>query len=134
VAGCGDSFAADVAPYLGTWSRVEGGEPDPVSTLVVTRTDKGAEIVFSGPDGDTSETVAATVVDDSLACVLPSGSDLLGEASLAPAGASGATAVSDVRLSLGEDGQLVVDLVLADGTLEPILIYERVSGVATAGP
>jgi hypothetical protein len=41
---------------------------------------------------------------------------------------------SDLRLSLEENGQLVVDLVLADDTLEPIWIYERSSPAAPAEP
>jgi hypothetical protein len=39
-----------------------------------------------------------------------------------------------LRLSVDENGRLVVDLVLGDGTLEPIWIYERAAGAAPIGP
>ena len=41
---------------------------------------------------------------------------------------------SELQLSLDENGQLVVDLVLADGTLEPVWIYERMAAPSPAEP
>jgi len=41
---------------------------------------------------------------------------------------------ANLQLSLDEDGQLVVDLVLADDTLQPIWIYERTDGVRPSAP
>lgn len=135
VMGCGGSTTGDVAPYLGTWLRVEAGEPNPAFTLVVTGTEDGADVTLSNQSNGMSETVAATLEDGSLACLLPFEDDPLGAAmSPAPAGAAGAPAGSDLRVSLDENGQLVVDLVLADGTLEPIWIFERASGRVTAEP
>ncbi len=41
---------------------------------------------------------------------------------------------SDLQLSVDENGQLVVDLVLADGTTEPVWIYDRAPASATDEP
>ena len=57
--------------------------------------------------------------DDHLSCTLPNGDDP------APTPAPGVPTESDLQLSVDVNGQLVVDLVLADGTTEPIWIYER---------
>jgi len=132
---CGGSTTGEVTRYLGTWLRVEAGEPNPAFTLVIAGTEHGADITLSNQSSGMRETVAATLEDGSLACVLPSENDPPSAAtSPAPAGTVGAPAASDLRLSLGENGQLVVDLVLPDGTLEPIWIYERASGRVTAEP
>ena len=76
-----------------------------------------------------SRTVAGTARDGYLACALPNGD---GEAT--PSSAPGVPTESDLQLSLDENGQLVVDLVLADGTLEPIWIYERAVVVGSPSP
>lgn len=47
-----------------------------------------------------------------------------------PSAAPGVPAESDLRLSPDESGRLAVDLVLADGTLEPVWICERAPGAA----
>ena len=72
--------------------------------------------------------MAATAEDGYLACSLPTGDDP------APAPVAGVPAESDLQLSLDENGQLVVDLVLADGTLEPVWIYERGAAPSPAEP
>ena len=63
--------------------------------------------------------MAATARTATSPCTLPTGDDR------AAAPSPVAAAESDLQLSLDENGQLVVDLVLADGTLEPVWIYER---------
>jgi hypothetical protein len=64
------------------------------------------------------------------ACGGSSAADLSsGGPSPAPA-APGVPAESDLRLSPDESGRLAVDLVLADGTLEPVWVCERAPGAA----
>jgi hypothetical protein len=131
-AGCGGSPSADVGPYLGTWQRVEAGAPSPDFTLTIAAEGDGASIAFANGANGMSETVAGTAGDGYLACTLPTGDELV--SGTAPASPSaGVPAQVDLRLSLGGDGQLVVDLVLADGTLEPIWVYERAAGSASPG-
>jgi hypothetical protein len=127
-AGCGGSPAADVAPYLGVWQRVEAGAPNPDFTLTIARRDDAAGVTFASVSSGRSETVAATAEDGYLACSLPTGDDP------APSLAPGVPAASDLQLSLDDNGQLVVDLVLADGTLEPVWIYERAAVPSPAEP
>ena len=119
VAGCGGASSTDLGPYLGAWQRVEGGVRNPDFTLTIARRDDAAAVTFANLTNAASETVAATAEDGYLACTLPTG-----DPGLQPAEA-GVPADVDLRLSLDENGQLVVDLVLADGTLEPVWIYER---------
>jgi len=78
-----------------------------------------AAVTFANLTNGASETVAATAGDGCLACTLPTGDTGL---QLTEGGAPDDV---DLHLSLDENGQLVVDLVLADGTLEPVWIYER---------
>jgi hypothetical protein len=122
--GCGGSGSADVGPYLGAWQRVDGGAPDPDFTLAVTTQGGGAALTFANQSSGQSQTLAATVEDGYLACTLPNGDDP------APTLALAVPAESDLQLSVDGNGQLVVDLVLADGTTEPIWIYERAAAVA----
>lgn len=119
VAACGGSSSADVGPYLGVWQRVDGGAPSPDFTLTVASRDDGVSVTFANLANGQDQTVVATMEDGFLACSLPTGDDP------APAPTPGVPAESDLRLSLDENRQLVVDLVLADGTLEPIWIYDR---------
>ena len=127
-AGCGGSPATDVAPYLGVWQRVEAGAPNPDFTLTIARRDDAAGVTFANVSNGMSETVAATAEDGYLACTLPTGDDP------APSPVPGVPAESDLQLSLDDNGQLVVDLVLADGTLEPVWIYERAAASSPAEP
>jgi hypothetical protein len=113
-AACGGSSSVDVAPYLGVWQRVVGGVPDPAVTLTVARQDDGCTVTLADLVSGRSETVSATVGDGYLACTLPAPDH-------------------DVQLSLDDNGQLVVDRVLADGTLEPVWLYDRPAS-APAGP
>lgn len=131
-AGCGGPSAADIASLAGTWERVEAGEPNADFTLTVATAEDGADVTFANHAGGTSETVAATMEHGSLACVRPAGDALFPYP--ATASASGVPAGSALRLSLDEGGQLVVDLVLPDGTLEPVGIYERASASGAAEP
>jgi hypothetical protein len=94
-----------------------------------------------------SETVAAAREDGYLACSLPTGDTGLqgtdgggaspGALAAASPGesppVSGPPSEVDLRLSLDQNGQLVVDLVLADGTLEPIWIYDRTETPSPSG-
>ena len=80
-------------------------------------------MTFANLANGQAQTVAATVEDGYLACTLPTGDDP------APSPAPGVPTESDLQLSLDENGQLVVDLVLADGTLEPVWIYDRAAGL-----
>jgi hypothetical protein len=128
VAGCGGSSTKDVAPYLGVWQRVEAGAPDPDLTLTIIRRDDAAGVTFANVSNGVSETVAATLGDGFLACTLPTGDDP------ASSPVPGVSAGSEVQLSLDDNGQLVVDRVLADGTLEPVWIYERSVAPSAAEP
>ena len=127
-AGCGGSPSADIAPYLGVWQRVEAGAPNPDFTLTIARRDDAAGVTFVNVSSGMSETVAATAEDGYLACSLPTGDDP------APSPVAGVPAESDLQLSLDDNGQLVVDVVLADGTLEPVWIYERAAAPSPAEP
>ena len=101
---------------------------NPAFTLTVARQGTGAAVTFTDLTNGQSRTVAATGEDGYLACTLPTGDDpqaqLAGVGSPSP-GAQPAPSESDLQLSVDENGQLVVDLVLADGTTEPVWIYDR---------
>jgi hypothetical protein len=132
-AACGGSSSSDLGPYLGVWQRVEAGAPNPDFTLTVAGQGDGASVTFANLANGQSRTVAATAEDGYLACTLPTGDDPQTQ----PAGSSPSSAVpseSDLQLSVDENGQLVVDLVLADGTTEPVWIYDRAPASATAEP
>ncbi len=126
VVACGGSSSTDVGPYLGVWQRVDGGAPSPDFTLTVASREGGVALTFANLANGQDQTVVATVEDGFLACSLPTGDDP------APSPVPGVPTESDLQLSLDENGQLVVDLVLADGTLEPIWIYDRVPASAPA--
>jgi hypothetical protein len=126
-AGCGSPSPADLGSYLGTWQRVEGGAPNPEFTLTIALQDDEASATFANLTNGANETVAATAEDGYLACTLPTAD------TWTPA-AEGLPAEADLQLSLDENGQLVVDLVLADGTLEPIWIYDRGAASSPAEP
>jgi hypothetical protein len=125
---CGGSPSTDVGLYLGVWHRVDGGAPDPDFTLTVAGGDDGAAVTFVNLANGKRQTVVATLEDGFLACSLPTGDDP------APSPVPGVPTESDLQLSLAENGQLVVDLVLADGTLEPIWIYDRAAASAPVEP
>ena len=127
LAGCGGSSQTDIGPYLGTWQRVEAGAPDPDFTLTIARHDDAAVVTFANHTNGMSERVPAAAEDGYLACTLPTGDTPL------PA-QDGVPEESHLRLSLDENGQLVVDLVLGDGTLEPVWIYDRGTGPSPAEP
>ena len=133
VAACGGSSSSDIGPYLGVWQRVEAGAPNPDFTLTVARQGDGAAVTFANLSNRQSRTVAATAEDGYLACTLPNGDDPQTPAA-GPSPSSGVPSVSDLQLSLDENGQLVVDLVLADGTTEPVWIYDRAPASAMAEP
>jgi hypothetical protein len=145
-AGCGGGSQADLAGYLGTWQRVEGGVPNPGFTLTITRQDASAGATFENHVSGLSETVAAAVEDGYLVCTLPTGA--AGAQRTDGGAAQGALALAspeagspvpdppgdvDLQLSIDENGQLVVDLVLADGTLEPVWIYDRAEDPGPSG-
>jgi len=136
-AGCGGSSSADLGIYLGAWQRVDGGVPDPDFTLTVAEQGDGASVTFANQTNGQSQTVTVTSQDGYLACTLPTGEGLptpsTGSGSPAP-GAQQIPSASDLQLSVDENGQLVADLVLADGTLEPIWIYDRATASASAEP
>jgi hypothetical protein len=136
-AACGGSSSSDIRPYLGVWQRVEGGAPNPDVTLTVARQDDGGTVTFAGLANGQDRTVVATAEDGYLACSLPTGDDPqlsgAGQGSPSP-GASLPPAESDLQLSPDENGRLVVDLVLPDGTLEPIWIYDRAPPSPQAEP
>ena len=133
VAACGGSSSSDVGPYLGVWERVEAGAPNPDFTLTVARQGDGAAVTFANLSNGQSRTVAATAEDGYLACTLPNG-DGSQPPPAGPSPSPGVPSESDLQLSLDENGQLVVDLVLADGTTGPVWIYDRESTSATAEP
>ena len=128
-ASCGGLASADLGACTGTWQRVEAGAPDPDFTLTIVAQGDGASLTFANRSNGTSQTVAGTVEDGYLACTLPNAG---GET--AATAAPGVPAESKLQLSLDDNGQLVVDLVLADGTLEPIWIYERAAAAGSPSP
>jgi hypothetical protein len=138
-AGCGGSSrTADLAPFLGRWDRVEAGAPNADFTLDVERAGTGVRLMFTDRTNGISQTVAGTGEDGYVACTLATTDDSL----LLPAGAEAPspgvatappTSVS-LQLSIDEGGQLIVDLVLADGTLQPIWIYQPADGVSPSTP
>ena len=119
---CGGSSSADLGPYLGEWQRVDGGEPDPSQTLVIQPENDAISAEFEGPDGSFGAPV--DVGPDYLACRLPEDERLA-------ALFDGATGL---QLSLDQDGQLVVDKVLDDGTTEPVWIYARPASAPVLTP
>jgi hypothetical protein len=130
VAACGGSPSPDIGPYVGLWQRVEGGEPDPGVTLTVVRQGDQGAVTFASLSSGQDQTVVATVEDGHLTCSLPTVDD-----SQVPSDAVSPPPVeSHLQLSVDENGQLVVDLVLVDGTLEPIWIYDRAPASAAAEP
>jgi len=138
-AGCGGSPEPDeVTAFLGQWERVEAGAPDPDFALAIEATGDGVSITFANLTNGMSQTVAGTVQDGSIACMLASTDDPF----LMPAGpgtpsigvATAPPASVSLQLSLDETGQLVVDLVLPDGTLQPIWIYQRIDGGSPPAP
>ncbi len=128
VAACGGSSSADIGPYLGVWQRIEGGAPNPDLALTVVRQEEEGAVTFADLADGQDQTVLATVEDGYLACTLPVIDDPQVQAGVA----SPSPVKSDLQLSVDENGQLVVDLVLADGTLEPIWIYDRALAPAPA--
>jgi hypothetical protein len=127
-AACGGSSSSDLGPYLGAWQRVEAGAPNPDVTLTVTRRDAAATVTFANLSSGAGETVAASAEDGYLVCTLLS-------AAAGPQPSPGqAPPQMDLQLSLDDNGQLVVDLVLADGTLEPVWIYERAAAPSPDEP
>jgi hypothetical protein len=129
VAACGGSASSDVGPYLGVWQRVEGGTPNPDFTLTVARQSDGALVTFADLANGQDRTGVATPEDGYLALRLPAGDGARPVPSVSPS--AGAPLESDLQLSVDENGQLIVDLVLADGTTEPVGIYERMPSVAS---
>jgi hypothetical protein len=130
---CGGSTdVADVALYLGSWLRIDAGEPNSDFTLTVVDRAGDTRVTFVNHASGTNQTVPATVEGGSLVCVLPIVADSApgsGAAATAPA-ASMVPTGSHLQLSLDGAGRLVVDVVLADGTLEPVWTYERVHGTS----
>lgn len=129
-AGCGGSTrTADPAPFVGRWERVEAGAPSPDFTLAIERDGDGVQLTFANHTNGMSQTIAGAEQAGGIACTLPNAD---GDLSASPP--PGVPTESDLMLGLDDDGQLVVDLVLADGTLEPIWIYQRVDGVSPSAP
>jgi hypothetical protein len=136
--GCGGSAAADdLAPFDGRWVRVEAGASNPGFTLDIERSADGAQLTFANGANGMSQSVAGTVEDGYVACTLATTNDpfLLpaGPGRPSPGATMDAPASANLQLSLEDGGQLIVDLVLADGTLEPIWFYQRAEG-ASASP
>ncbi len=132
-AACGGTSSSDIVSYLGVWQRVESGAPNPDFTLTVARRGDGASVTFANLSNGQRQTVAATAEDGYLACTLPNGDDPQGQSAAGPS-PSGVPSESDLQLSVDENGQMVVDLVLADHTTEPVWIYDRASASAAAEP
>ncbi|HTX70444.1 MAG TPA: hypothetical protein VMH50_15055 [Thermoleophilia bacterium] len=119
---CGGVTSSNqIAGYLGVWQRVVGGEPDSRLTLVVERQGDAARATFSDLQTGSAAGGVTTPGDDYLSLELPAGNSLLDATGL--------------QLSLDDNGELVVDKVLSDGTTEPVWIYARAaSPVATSAP
>lgn len=131
-AGCGGSArAADLTPFAGRWERVEAGAPNPDLTLAIELRGNDVRITFADRANGMSQTVAGKAHEGGIACSVPNAGAATGAAAnsasreSASPSPSGVPAGSDLLLSLDESGQLVVDSVLTDGTLEPVWIYQR---------
>jgi hypothetical protein len=110
--GCGSAAeSTEVAAYLGSWQRVEGGAADAQRTLLVERQDDVVRAEFSDLTTGFDAGGVATLEDGYLALDLPAGNGLLDAPGL--------------QISLDANGQLIVDRVLDDGTTEPVWVYER---------
>jgi hypothetical protein len=136
-AGCGGaSSSADIGIYLGVWQRVEGGVANPGFTLTVARQGDRAAVTFADQAEGQSQTVAAVAQAGYLACTLSTGDKRPGQsaASGSPSPVARQTSASHLQLSVDENGQLIVDLTLPDGTLEPIWIYDRAAASPSAEP
>ncbi len=109
---------------------------NPDFTLTVARQGDGAAVTFANQADGQSRTVAAAAQAGYLACTLPTGDGPPGQstASGSPSPVAEQPSASDLQLSVDENGQLVVDLVLPDGTLEPIWIYDRAAASPSAEP
>lgn len=140
--GCGGfTRTAGAAPFVGRWERVEAGAPNPDFTLSIEPSGDGATVTFANHTGGMSATGDGTVHDGFIACTVPTAdagtyaTPGVSPAPIAdPTAPSGVPTLSKMQLSLDENGQLVVDLVLGDGTLEPIWIYQRVDGASPSAP
>jgi hypothetical protein len=138
-AACGGSTrTADLASFVGRWERVEAGAPNPDFTLDIELAGDGVRLIFASQTNGMNQAVAGTSEDGYVACTLATTDDpfLLpaGPGQQSPGVATAPPTSANLQLSLDEDGQLVVDLVLADGTLQPIWIYERADGVSPSAP
>jgi hypothetical protein len=131
VAGCGGS--PGLGGLAGTWKLVKAGQPDPYMTLTVAPGRTGAEVTFTSEAAGGVSTAFDGVVQDGAIIIAVPADDVptlaspttrTGPPSPQP---SAPMRSSRMQLSLGENGQLVVDRVLPDGTLEPMLVYERAS-------
>jgi len=114
VTACGGSAASGVPLYLGAWQRVDGGEPNPAVTLLVEAKGDDAALTFRDLSRSFQAQTTATLQDDILVMEMPAENGIV----------DGATSL---QLSLDAGGQLVIDQVLADGTSEPVWVYERVA-------
>ena len=112
------------------WQRIEAGAPNPGFTLTVVRQGDQGAVTFAGLSNGQDQTVLATVEAGYLACSLPA----IDGPQVPSAVGSPPPVESDLQLSVDENGQLVVDLVLGDGTLEPIWIYDRAPASAATEP
>jgi hypothetical protein len=138
-AGCGGSTStADLAPFVGRWDRVEAGTPNPAFTLDIRRAGDGVRLAFTNQTNGTSQTVAGTSEDGYVACTLATTDDSFllpaGPGQQSPGVITAPPTSVNLQLSVDEGGQLIVDLLLSDGTLQPIWIYERTDGVSPSAP
>jgi hypothetical protein len=114
VTACGSGAQSnEIAAYLGSWQRVEGGEADPQQTLLVEPQGDTVRTTFGDLTTGLTSGGVATLEDGILVLALPADNGLLD----APA----------LQLSLDAAGRLVVDRDLGDGTTEPVWVYERVA-------
>ena len=116
---CGSAAESnEIAAYLGSWQRVDGGEANAQQTLLVERQDDAARATFSDLSTGFTAAGVTTLKDGYLVLELPAGNGLLDAPGL--------------QLSLDVNGQLVVDQVLSDGTTEPVWVYERAASPGAA--
>jgi hypothetical protein len=122
-AGCGGAHIGQTtSQFAGEWTRVDDGRSNPDFTLSFRDSGGTLFVTFANAGNGEKATVSAMPVDGALTCEVPNDA---GE-SPAPAATPGVPRTSKLEMRLdGGDSRLLVDLILDDGTRQPIWTYVR---------